>query len=146
MTYEQMYKNIYKVVSQFPLKNDTKETRDAILAALEEGVGGVQLKESCAHTATSFILSLGTLGTLQAMVKARDFMILPNERGGITFKFSGNTEYNRVDIVCNWLDLVNIRVYKEHGGKVVRETTSENVYIEQLKPTLERMMNLYLTL
>lgn len=99
---------------------------------------------------------LGGAGRLTAMIGAKNFTC--DEKGTLTFTFSGCKKINQVSFELNGLDLYDVRFIKYTAGRMNNktfeykmpswETVKElnNVYAEDLKEIFEDVTGLYLSL
>ena len=90
--------------------------------------------------AETIIRQMGGPGKLKAMVNARNFAC--NEKGDLTFKFSGSRKYNLVKVELTPLDDYTIKFYKNTTEKKI----IEGIYNDQLKEIFEEETGLRLSL
>ena len=100
-------------------------------------------KQKRQEIATTICDQLGGMGKLQAMINARDFMIL---KPGAQFRFSGCRKANVVKIKLEDDDTYTVDFWKGSGIGWDQVETIERVHAAQLKETIEGSTGLALSL
>ena len=100
-------------------------------------------KQKRQELATAICDQLGGMGRLQAMINARDFMIL---QPGAQFRFSGCRQANVVKIKLADDDTYTVDFWKNSGIDWTNVETIERVHAAQLKETIEDFTGLALSL
>lgn len=80
---------------------------------------------------------------------ARNFVGIPEQRGGLMFSLPSGISpkrVNKVRIILNWMDTYTVEFWRVWGDKATLLNTVDDVYCDQLHDVLEDGTGLYTTL